>query len=149
MNDSQHQRKLLREHGPFKHVFLYFSAETFYPARGGARGGGHFGAALERVSGHRGAPRAGGRAGRRHSLRSSGLVSFFTYLPCTSPGFDSSARVFFRDSIPPPPQRAAPAPAPAPAPGHPRSRPRRCAMCGAAVAAPRTRPSGAPPPRRG
>lgn len=53
----------------------------------------------------------------RHSLRSSGLVSFFTYFPCTSPGLESSVRVFFRDSIPPPgplPPPACPAPLPAP-----------------------------------
>lgn len=35
----------------------------------------------------------------RHSLRSRGDVSFFTYLPCTSAGLDTSFLVFLRDSI--------------------------------------------------
>lgn len=35
----------------------------------------------------------------RHSLRSRGDVSFFTYFPCTSAGLDTSFLVFFRDSI--------------------------------------------------
>lgn len=35
----------------------------------------------------------------RYSLRSRGDVSFFTYLPCTSAGLDTSFLVFLRDSI--------------------------------------------------
>lgn len=82
-------------------------------------------------------------------FRSRGDVSFFTYLPCTSAGLDTSFLVFFRDSIlvaealdrpgcrpfPPPPP-----PAPPPPSLRSRSRCRRRRRLSAA----RSRPQGQP-----
>lgn len=48
---------------------------------------------------HPGLRRVPTRPHPRHSLRSKGDVSFFTYLPCTSAGLDTSFLVFLRDSI--------------------------------------------------